>query len=236
MYLLDVLLCELYGKDGYYIRWDSTKCRLIADGARCGITPSFVNEFIGGCCRCSYFDKRVFKAFSVLTSAGVQKRYIRMFNSRQEIRIIKDYWVLDCSNTADVPQGSLNKIVFIGVNGTENPFKSTDNSVNEIKLNEIKISDDDGGNARVRELFKALWDREPTTGEYSLIEDMYISLGGLNDGNCDLLEQAMLSASLAGEPNLKYVSGCFRNFRRRGIKSNNDYWEYEVNRDKEYMI
>ena len=28
MYLLDYILCELYGKDGYFMKWDRNKCYL----------------------------------------------------------------------------------------------------------------------------------------------------------------------------------------------------------------
>lgn len=232
MYLLDVLLCELYGKDGYYMRWDSTKCRLMSDGARCGITPSFAEEFVRGCCRCSYFDKGVFSAFSVLTSRGIQKRYIRMFNSRTEIRIIRDYWLLDETDSQDVPQGSLSKLVLIDVNGTENPDKSTENSLNEIKLN--KTSDDGDGNARarVREIALEIWGRELSPYEYELAVDLYRPLGGLTEDNYELFEEAVKAASKANRMNFQYVSNCFRKYRERGIRDNDDYWQYEFQRDK----
>lgn len=138
MYLLDYLLCDLYGKDGYFMKLDSTKCYLLADGARCGITPGFVKEFVQGCIRCSLFDERVFDAFSVLTSRGIQKRYIRMLNSRTQIRIIKDYFLLDPSDPNEIPKGSLDKIVLIGVSDKENPVFLSENYTNKSKVKESK--------------------------------------------------------------------------------------------------
>ena len=49
MYLLDYLLCEIYGKSGYYMEWDDRKCSLVSDGARCDFTPGFVKEFVNAC-------------------------------------------------------------------------------------------------------------------------------------------------------------------------------------------
>lgn len=138
MYLLDYLLCDLYGKDGYFMKLDSTKRYLLADGARCGITPGFVKEFVQGCVRCSLFDERVFNAFSVLTSRGIQKRYIRMLNSRTQIRIIKDYFLLDPSDPNEIPKGSLDKIVLVSVSDKENPVLLTENPLKESKVKESK--------------------------------------------------------------------------------------------------
>ncbi|MBR7072060.1 MAG: DUF4373 domain-containing protein [Eubacterium sp.] len=127
MYVLNFLLCEVYGKNGYFINWDKNRCFLVSDGAGCGCSPEYISEFISGCLRCSFFDERVFNAFGVLTSAGIQRRYIRMFNSRDEIRIIEEYWLLDIKSKNDVPAGVLNKLTFKKVNCTENPDKTTEN-------------------------------------------------------------------------------------------------------------
>ena len=131
MYLLHFLLCECYGKNGYFITWDKNRCFLVSDGAGCGCSPEYISEFISGCLRCSFFDERVFNAFGVLTSAGIQRRYIRMFNSRDEIRIIREYWLLDETSKNDVPAGVLNKLTFKNINCTENPDKTTENPQKE---------------------------------------------------------------------------------------------------------
>ena len=127
MYVLDYLLCDLYGKNGYFTKWDKSKCLLVSDGAGCGCSPEYIEELISGCVRCSFFDKRVFDLFGVLTSQGIQRRYIRMFNSRDEIQIIKEYWLLDSSVKKDVPASVLGKIVFKTLKSTGNPDKSTGN-------------------------------------------------------------------------------------------------------------
>lgn len=127
MYILDYLLCDIYGKNGYFLNWDRSRCFLASDGAGCGCSPDYISEFISGCIRCSFFDERVLKVFGVLTSAGIQRRYIRMFNSRDEITMIKEYWLLNLNDRKDVPAGVLNKIAFKSVSCTENPDKTTGN-------------------------------------------------------------------------------------------------------------
>jgi len=142
MYLLDYLLCEIYGKNGYYLPWNEDVCLLVADAVGCECSPQFIGELIIGATKCSFFDKRVLDAFSVLTSAGIQRRYIRMFNSREKIQIIREYWLLNNENVKDVPTNAFDKLVFISDKSTENPVKSTENPVksteNSIKENKEK--------------------------------------------------------------------------------------------------
>ncbi len=145
MYLLDYILCEeLYSKNGYFIKWDNDACFMVSDGAGCGCDPDFISEFISGCIRRSFFDKRVFDMFGVLTSAGIQRRYIRMIQSRDYIEIIKEYWLLDVDEKKDVPTSICDKLAFKKVSGKRNSFKSkrnhdktTDNSQSKGKESKV---------------------------------------------------------------------------------------------------
>ena len=155
--MLDYILCEIYRSNGYFLQWDNRRCFLVSDGAGCGCGPDYISEFISGCLRCSFFDERVFNAFGVLTSAGIQRRYIRMFNGRDFIQIQAEYWLLDVANKKDVPASVQNKINFLRFKSTENPDKSTENpdkstenpqsTVKKNTLNESTSNDDMRGAA-----------------------------------------------------------------------------------------
>ena len=147
MYILDYLMCEIYGKNGYFIKWDKNRCFLVSDGAGCGCSPEYISEFISGCLRCSFFDERVFQMFGVLTSAGIQRRYIRMFGSRESIVIKQEYWLLDVNDRKDVPARVLAKLVLKSDKttgnpdkNTGNPDKNTGNPQKESKVKETKVS------------------------------------------------------------------------------------------------
>ncbi len=135
-----VLMCRIYGENGYYIAWADDSCFMMSDGVGCGCTPEFVGEVVQGCLRRSLFDQGVYKAFGVLTSHGIQQRYIRMISKRDEIRMIKDYFLLDMGNPKDVPKSILNKVVLIAVSGTRNldktgrnPDKTGNNPQSKVK-------------------------------------------------------------------------------------------------------
>ena len=126
MYMLLFLLCDLYRKNGYFMEWDEVKQSLLVDEMRCADEISLA-RLVEGCLSCGFFDKRVFEAYGVLTSAGIQRRYIRMFKSREMIYMTEEYFLLDLSDPKDVPPGILNKLALKKVFSTENPDKSTEN-------------------------------------------------------------------------------------------------------------
>ncbi len=116
---------------------DKNTCYLVSDGAGCGCNPNFVSEFIQACLSVGMFDSSRATACSVLTSAGIQRRYIRMFNSRDAIYLFEEYLLLDKSSKIDFPRGILEKCVFLKVSCTENPDKNTGNTQSKGKENKI---------------------------------------------------------------------------------------------------
>ena len=84
-------LCVIYSDKGYYMNWGEDDCYLMSEGVGCDCTPNLIGEVIKGCVKRGIFDKEVFDAFGVLTSHGIQIRYINAASRREEIRIIKEY-------------------------------------------------------------------------------------------------------------------------------------------------
>jgi hypothetical protein len=72
------VLCEIYKDKGYFVRCDSDFLFDISDTLN--QTESLVKEVIQFCVINGLFDKRVFDVENVLTSIGVQKRYIKIKN------------------------------------------------------------------------------------------------------------------------------------------------------------
>lgn len=121
------LLCSIYGGSGYFLPWDDDDCFLMSDGVGCGITPELIREIVAGCIRRSIFDERVFNMFGVLTSRGIQRRYLRAIGTREEIGMIEEYWLLDINDKKDVQSSISKKITFKNVSLQRNPDKKQRN-------------------------------------------------------------------------------------------------------------
>ena len=231
MYLLDYILCDLYGKDGYYTKWDKVKCYLVSDGAGCGCSPNFVEEFISGCVRYSFFDERAFNEFGIITSPGIQRRFVRMLNSRDKFTFIEEYFLLDINDIQDVPAGILNKITIKSISNKEtlvtfkeNGDNTTDNAQKkreENKLNEKKTKETIGA-AVVKAYQENIGFVSPAVFEKICT--------WLDDVDESLIIYAIEQAVFNNKSNWQYINAILNNHFKAGRKTRAD--AENVKRDK----
>ena len=122
------VLGKVYEGDGYFLAWDKDELLLAADELR--ETPAYISEVLQGCLKRSIFDERVFQVFSVLTSAGIQRRYLRGCEKRDGIAIFNEYWLLNISSKSDVPASIRAKLALVSLTGGNNDVNSPGNSEN----------------------------------------------------------------------------------------------------------
>lgn len=126
--ILLYILTRVYEENGYYIKWDEDDCFLSADAMGCGITPELTTQVVHECVVRSMFDEQLYNEFGILTSHGIQKRFVRAAKKRENIEFYKEYFLLDTSNVKDVPRGILNKLTFLSVKVSGNEEKVSGNS------------------------------------------------------------------------------------------------------------
>lgn len=175
-------LCRVYEDNGYYTTLDEDDKILMADEIGCGVTAELVGQVVQGCVKRSMFSDTLLNAFGVLTSPGIQRRFLRMVAGRDEIEIIKDYWLLDMSDKRDVPVSILNKITFKNVSGQINPVKrqinpvkSTDNPQSKPKEIE-RESKALSARAALGERFERFWDAYPKKMERGTAESAFLRI------------------------------------------------------------
>lgn len=176
MYALDYILCEIYRNDGYYATVDKDWYRLVSDGAVCGGSANFIEELIKGCVRRSFFDKRVFDMFGVITSRGIQKRYIRMVSKRKEIRMIEEFFLLDLENGIEVPDDIRGKIVLKCVSDGKNSVSYTESPVNDVRNTQSKVK---------QSKVKQSSSKAAAAACHNAIENAYFSVTGRRLGTVD---------------------------------------------------
>lgn len=84
---------RIYGEEGYYIEWNEDYGRLFAleNNADYGIVSKVVEESL----KRGIFDQEKFQKYSILTSKGIQERYLMMTEKRTGIKILDEYAVLN---------------------------------------------------------------------------------------------------------------------------------------------
>lgn len=88
------LMCRIY-RNGYYCQWGQDESLLFAKRVGDGVTGPLADEVVKGLVRRSFFDKGVFDRFAILTSKGIQTRYIDAKERAKNIQFIKEYTLID---------------------------------------------------------------------------------------------------------------------------------------------
>lgn len=139
---------KIYSDNGYFYKWDDDDCFLMSEGVGCGCTPELVGEVLAGCVKRSLFDERVFNMFGVLTSAGIQRRYLtakkdtlkKAAAEGRHIGFIKDYWLIEKNELVTFSQ-STQKTSYSEKNPSyseKNPSYSYEEYIKESKVKESK--------------------------------------------------------------------------------------------------
>ena len=93
-------ICQkAYGTEGYFYRWSAASSAVIARRMGAGIRSETVMQTVNTCLRIGLFDDRLF-AEGVLTSRGIQKRYLIAIEKRRVKTAIQDYWLLNKKESA----------------------------------------------------------------------------------------------------------------------------------------
>ena len=107
------LLCKIY-RNGYYLKWGEDENLLFAKGAGDDVKPSLVSEIIGELVVRGFFDKTLLNSFNILTSAGIQKRFLEAVQKRKNVKLIKEFLLIrinDYINSDKVVIKSINSAI-----------------------------------------------------------------------------------------------------------------------------
>ncbi|MEG2193139.1 MAG: DUF4373 domain-containing protein, partial [Oscillospiraceae bacterium] len=98
-----------------------------------GFPKNLINEVISASIRRNIFSEELFQKYSILTSSGIQKRYLNATSKRGNVDMIKEYLLVN------VDKNSIN--VFINsINVFGNSINVVDNSQSKVKESKVKES------------------------------------------------------------------------------------------------
>ncbi|MFT8319321.1 MAG: DUF4373 domain-containing protein [Bacillus sp. (in: firmicutes)] len=85
------LLMKIY-KNGYYYNWTEKEQLLFSRSINVDINS--INDVINDCLKWELFSKTVFEKQAILTSKGIQLRYLEAVSRRQEVKIPKSHLLI----------------------------------------------------------------------------------------------------------------------------------------------
>lgn len=130
------LLGMIYGDKGYYILLNDDVAFIISEQTL--EDEDLVNQIINKLIEIEFFDKNLYEKHRVLTSKGIQKRFISATERRKDVNLITKY------NLVNVDNNSSSDVVNVGNNQQRKEKKS---KVKKSKEKQSKENTDDSCNA-----------------------------------------------------------------------------------------
>lgn len=126
--VLIYLLSTIYKDEGYYVEIHEDEIDLIALDVN--VTPEFVLEVINKACEVRFFDVNLYENFNILTSKGIQERYLKITERRKNSVVITQFNLINVDNNSVNVNNNLINVD----NNLVNVYKSTQSKVKKRKV------------------------------------------------------------------------------------------------------
>ena len=212
------LFQKIYGQQGYYCEWNDEVALLF--GKRNGLGSNAVSEIVSASIRRGIFNEDMYMRHHILTSAGIQRRYIEAAARRRGAVLEEAYLLL---NYAEIPENvNINRVNVNNnsINACNNPqSKVKETKLNQTKLNDIKLKDEDSaaddGDSLKTYLEQNLWRMSP--GNWEALRELMAN--GITDA---LVRHAVDIATGRGKYSWGYVQSILNRWITEGVRTVGD--------------
>ena len=132
------LLMQIY-KEGYYKHYDDNKDAFLF-AKRLSADVNVIKNVINDCINEGFFNKDLYEKYGILTSSGIQKRYLEACTRRKKVSIIKEYCLIDTENYKNIVFEYINPIN-VDINPDKcniTPAETPQSKVKESKVKNIE--------------------------------------------------------------------------------------------------
>lgn len=142
------LLQKIYGDKGYYCEWNKDVLLLfMAENAVPSDSKNMIEEILSACIKRNIFSRELYESYGILTSRGIQKRYLVAVYERKQVEMKKEYLLVDVTqNHKNVVVNSI-CLTINNINRSENEqSKGKEKKVKESKGKNIYFPGDESLN------------------------------------------------------------------------------------------
>ena len=132
------LLMKIYA-EGYYYQWSEKEQLLFSK--RTNVDINQVNAVINSCIKWGMFDREVYEKHKILTSSGIQRRYVTATSRRKDVQMIREYTLIDVESASNIVIVNING-VNVNSNATHDEFMPEKTPQSKVKKSKVKKSKD----------------------------------------------------------------------------------------------
>ena len=201
------LFQKIYGEQGYYCGWDSEVALLFSRA--CGLGANVVSEIVDSALRRKIFDAEMLAKYGILTSSGIQKRYLEATERRRQVELIEEYLLLDIHS---LPQNVYINPLNVYINPL-NVYGGTQSKVKQSKAEESSAP------APARPDFNTTEAYASSNLDYLSPYNMQELESFISDLGDELVRHAIDEACANGKRSYAYVRSIMSRYKQSGFTS-----------------
>lgn len=146
---------KIYGEFGYYCEWNEDSLLLfMSENGVSSDRKNLINEIISACIRRDIFSERLYKKYGILTSSGVQKRYLKATAKREVVELKKEYFLIT------VPK-NIKNVVINSISGGRNSISGGRNEQRRVEKSRVENKNNMCKADAVAQFFDRIWKLYP---------------------------------------------------------------------------
>lgn len=207
-YAIVIRLLQKIYKNSYFYEWKEKEQLLFS--RRINVDINRVNEIINDCVKWGVFSEELYEKHQILSSKGIQKRYLEATVRRKEVKVNEDYLLLDENEVNEYKN-----IVFVNINplkddiSTQSREKKKKEKENKVKVEELPPTASD---------CDAITFYQNNFGSVSPFEKESI-LNWVDDFEEILVIEAMKKAIKSNKKSWGYAERILKNWSQKGIRT-----------------
>ena len=214
--VLIYIFAAIYRDEGYFMNVKDDDIALIALDTN--LDTDYVKNVINRACEVGLFSFRIYDNFRVLTSEGIQNRYLKITERRKSVKINAD---INLVNVDMMCTETMVNVAETIVNVAETPvnvYKSTQSKVKEskVKVKESKVKESKEKNTVIQNDVFSTWLN--TFGDISSFIQETLEMRTEEYGPEQVVEAIEITHD-RGKTSIKYVEGVLKN-KRLGNEKN----------------
>ena len=212
--VLIYIFAAIYRDEGYFMNVKDDDIALIALDTN--LDTGYVKNVINRACEVGLFSFRIYDNFRVLTSEGIQNRYLKITERRKSVKINADINLVNVDMMYTETRVNVAETIVNVAETPVNVYKSTQSKVKESKVKESKVKESKEKNTVIQNDVFSTWLN--TFGDISsFIKETLETL--TEEYGPEQVVEAIEITHDRGKTSIKYVEGVLKN-KRLGNEKN----------------
>lgn len=214
--VLIYIFAAIYRDEGYFMNVKDDDIALIALDTN--LDTDYVKNVINRACEVGLFSFRIYDNFRVLTSEGIQNRYLKITERRKSVKINADINLVNVDMMYTETRVNVAETIVNVAETPVNVYKSTQSKVKEskVKVKESKVKESKEKNTVIQNDVFSTWFN--TFGDISsFVKELLETL--TDEYGAEKVIEAINITHDRGKTSIKYVEGVLKN-KRLGNEKN----------------